>query len=167
MLALLVLSTSLAAAPAVPAGLIIKGDVPKPATLTIAQLEALGAAKLSVTEHGKPHEAWGVSLEKVLASLGVDAGPMGPDTPKKDKRSGYRKVLVASASDGFQAVFSSAEIFEAMGPTRVFVVWKVDDKALGDAGPLRLMVQTDKEGSRSLRNLVKIDVVDGSKLAAP
>ena len=70
-------------------------------------------------------------------------------------------VVVASASDGYQAVLSCAEVFESMGPTRAMVVWKVDGKPLPqDRGPLRLVVLTDKEPSRSIFGLRKLDVLD-------
>ena len=55
-----------------------------------------------------------------------------------------------------------------MGPTRVLVAWKVDGKPLPEGeGPLRLVVITDKEPSRCLRALQRLDVVDMRKLVAP
>jgi hypothetical protein len=90
---------------------------------------------------------------------------MSPDTPKSEKRSGWKKIVVASAADGFQAVFSCAEIAEQMGPTRVMVVFSLDGKPLAAGkGPLRLVVLTDKEPSRSLYQLSSLEVVDVRKL---
>jgi hypothetical protein len=40
------------------------------------------------------------------------------------------KAVVATAPDGFQAVFSCAELFPEMGPTRAFVVWTVDGQPM-------------------------------------
>ena len=86
---------------------------------------------------------------------------MGKDVPVSEKRAGYRKAVVATAADGFRAVFSVAECVEGMGATEVFVVWAVDGKPLAsDEGPFRLVVLTDGEPSRSLRQLEKLDVVN-------
>jgi hypothetical protein len=58
-------------------------------------------------------------------------------------------------------VLSCAEVFESMGATRAMVVWKVDGKPLPeDRGPLRLVVLTDKEPSRSIYSLRKLEILD-------
>ena len=70
-------------------------------------------------------------------------------------------VSLAAARDGFQAVFSAAELTEGMGKTQVLLIWMLDGKPLpADAGPLRLVVLSDGEPSRSLFQLSRIDVVD-------
>ncbi len=51
--------------------------------------------------------------------------------------------------------------FEGMGPSEVLVVRAVDGKPLPAAeGPFRIAVLTDKESSRSLRQLQKLEVKD-------
>ena len=113
------------------------------------------------TAHGEKHLVLGVPLDKLLTRFGFDPGPMGKAVPKDEKRKGWRMVVVASAADGFQSVLSCAEFFESMGATRAMVVWKIDGKPLPvDRGPLRLVVLTDKEPSRSIYGLRKLDVLD-------
>jgi hypothetical protein len=103
----------------------------------------------------------GVPLEKLLTRAGFEVGAMGKDVPKHEKRKGWRMVVVASAADGFQAVLSCAEFFESMGATRAMVVWKIDGKPLpADRGPLRLVVLTDREPSRSIYGLRTLEVRD-------
>jgi hypothetical protein len=93
---------------------------------------------------------------------------MGKDVPKAEKRAGWKKVVVASAADGFQAVFSCAELAAEMGPTRALVIWKLDGAPIAaDEGPLRLVVLTDQEPSRSLWSLKRLEVVDLRKIAPP
>ena len=100
-------------------------------------------------------------LDKVLTHLGFSPGPMGREVPVADKRAGYRKVLRATARDGYQAVFSMAELSEGLGRTEVLVVWAVDGKALDpEEGPLRLVALTDGEPSRSLRQLERLEVIE-------
>jgi DMSO/TMAO reductase YedYZ molybdopterin-dependent catalytic subunit len=146
-----------AAAPE-PSLLQVTGALPRTGALKLAELEAMNPVKASWSGHGTPREVYGVPLERVLTRFGFEAGPM--DKSPGDKLRGWRKVVVASAPDGFQAVLSCAEIFESLGATRAIIVWKIDGKPLGDAGPLRLVVLTDKQALRSVRNLARLEIVD-------
>lgn len=158
----LLLVAMLAAAPkAEEPSVQLLGDLPKTGKLTVAQLEALGPVTADWAMHGEKHTVFGVPLDKVLAGFGFTAGPMGKDVPKAQKRSGWKKAVLATAGDGFQALFSCAELAEEMGPTRALLVWKVDGKPLtAEDGPFRLVVLTDKEGSRSVFGLQKLEVLN-------
>lgn len=154
---LLIPSVALADAPS----LEVAGALPKTGKLTLKELEAMKPEKASWTNHGKQHEVEGVPVSKVLAAFGFTPGPMSKDMPPTEKRLGYKKVLVATAKDGFQAVFSCAELAEGMGATRALLVWKVDGKPLPpEQAPFRLVVLTDQEPSRSPWAVVKIEVID-------
>jgi DMSO/TMAO reductase YedYZ molybdopterin-dependent catalytic subunit len=86
---------------------------------------------------------------------------MGKDVPVRDKRKGWKMAVRASAPDGFEAILSCAELFETMGPTRALIAWKIDGKPLpADRGPLRLVVLTDQEPSRSVHSVSKLEVLD-------
>jgi hypothetical protein len=153
------------AAPSADAGppqpLVVSGALMRPGTIELSELKALGAEAATWRDHKGEHAVVGVRLDKVLVHFGFDPGPMGPDVPKSEKRSGWKKVVVASAPDGFQAVFSCAEISAQMGSTRALVIWEMDGKPLpASMGPLRLAVLTDQEPSRSLYQLSRLDVVD-------
>jgi len=139
----------------------VEGVLPKTGTLGQAELEKLGATTVAWTSHGQTHQVTGVRLDKVLLHFGFSPGPMGKDVPVKDKVKGYREVLLATARDGFQAVFSCAEVMEGMGSTSAFIVWQLDGKALGpEVGPLRLVVTSDGEPARSIRQLDSLRVLD-------
>lgn len=72
-------------------------------------------------------------------------------------------MLVATARDGFQAVFSCAEVTKEWGPPSLSLVWQLDGKPLAaDVGPLRLVVVTDGEPARSIRQLENLRVLDVS-----
>jgi DMSO/TMAO reductase YedYZ molybdopterin-dependent catalytic subunit len=160
---LLAFSAPLAWAAAPAPTLRVEGALPQPGTLSQAELEKLGTTTVAWTSHGQTHQVTGVRLDKVLLHVGFTPGPMGKDVPVKDKVKGYRAVLVATARDGFQAVFSCAEVMEGMGTTAAFVVWQVDGKPLGpEVGPLRLVVLTDGEPARSIRQLDSLRVLDVS-----
>jgi hypothetical protein len=144
-------------APAIDVG----GALPRQGTLWLEGLKKLPVTKAIWKSHGERHEVTGVGLDKVLAKFGFEPGAMGKDVPKQEKRRGWRKVVVATGRDGYAAVLSCAEIFEEMGATRALVVWEIDGKRVpAERGPLRLVVLTDKEPSRSVHNLAKLEVVD-------
>jgi hypothetical protein len=139
----------------------VEGALPKTGTLGQAELEKLGPTTVAWTSHGQTHQVTGVRVDKVLLHFGFTPGPMGKDVPVKEKVKGYREVLVAIARDGFQAVFSCAEVMEGMGATAAFIVWQVDGKPLGpEVGPMRLVVTTDGEPARSIRMLDSLRVLD-------
>jgi DMSO/TMAO reductase YedYZ molybdopterin-dependent catalytic subunit len=157
------LAQGVGAAPAPAASVRVEGALPNSATLTKADLEKLGAVTVPWTSHGQTHQVTGVRVDTVLVSLGFTPGPMGKDVSVKEKVKGYRQVLVATARDGFQAVFSCAEVSQGMGPTAAYIVWQVDGQPLSaEVGPLRLVVTTDGEPARSIRQLSQLHVSDGS-----
>jgi hypothetical protein len=159
MTSLLLTAALLVAAPA--PSVALSGAVPKPMSFTQKDLEALGPLTATWKEHEDTHDVRGVPLDKLLRAAGFDPGPMGPAVPKREKRAGWKMAVRATAPDGFQALFSCAELWEGMGPTRVLLVWEVDGKALGEkSGPFRLVVLTDQEPSRSVHNVSKLEVLD-------
>ena len=139
----------------------VRGDVPKPGPLSVTDLQALSPATFTWVAHGQSHTVLGVPLSTVLRRFGWEPGVMGKNIAAADKRVGYKRVIVATAPDGFQAVFSAAELAPAMGKTQAVLCWMIDGKPLPAAeGPLRLVVLTDDEPSRSIYHLQRLDVVD-------
>jgi len=110
----------------------------------------------------------GVPLDKVLAAFGFAPGPMGRQVPVTEKRAGWRKVVVALGNDGYQVAFSCAELTSEIGATKALVSFALDGAPLGgERGPFRLVVLTDREPSRSVRNLERLIVVDVSQAPGP
>jgi hypothetical protein len=139
----------------------IEGVLPRTGALGQRDLDRLGSTSVAWTTHGQAHQVTGVRVDKVLAHFGFTPGLMGKDVPVKDKVKGLRQVPIATARDGFQAVFSCAEVNEGMGTTVALIVWEVDGKPLGsEMGPFRLVVLTDGQPSRSIRQLERLRVID-------
>jgi len=147
----------------------VAGALPRTGKLTLKDLEAMKPEKATWTLQGKPQVIEGVPVGRILASFGFAPGVMGKDVPPAEKRPGYKKVALVTARDGFQALFSCAELAEEMGATRALLVWKIDGKPLPpDQAPFRLVVLTDKEPSRSPYAVEKIEVIDPlARKAAP
>lgn len=138
--------------------------LPNARHLDVAALEALDAQDVTWAHHGESHVYRCTSLFAILTWCGLEPGTGGPGADPRSKHAGWRRVVCASASDGFDAVFSSAELSPDIGPSRVMVAWAVDGRPLGSSeGPLRLLVPTDKKGSRSIRGLVRVDVSDPAR----
>jgi DMSO/TMAO reductase YedYZ molybdopterin-dependent catalytic subunit len=139
----------------------LEGDLVKPATLSVNELEAHGAVAVDFKDKSGEHRGIGVRLDKVLLKQGFAEGPMGPQVNPKQKHEGLRAAVIATASDGFEAVFSMGELLETLGATNAVLVWEMDGKPLPDAvGPFRLVVTTDKGSSRSLHQLTSLRVVN-------
>jgi DMSO/TMAO reductase YedYZ molybdopterin-dependent catalytic subunit len=136
----------------------VGGAIARPASLSLADLEALGPVTATWTAGGERRRVLGVPLDRLLARYGLETGRMG-DGPGEGGK-GWRRVVIASAPDGFQAALTVAEIAPHMGATRALVAWKIDGKPLPpDRGPLRLVVLTDKVASRSVYALSRLEVV--------
>jgi hypothetical protein len=140
------------------ADLVIDGDVQE-RVLTIADLEALGAADVAWTHKENTTVYRAVPLEAVLRSAGVTPGEMSG--APAEKRAGWKYAVLATATDGFQATFSVAEVFKAMGRTEAFVALSESAKPATRAeGRFRLIVTSDGEGSRSVRDLRRLTILD-------
>ncbi|MEO8377990.1 MAG: molybdopterin-dependent oxidoreductase [Candidatus Sumerlaeota bacterium] len=145
------------------------GDVAKKGEVDVTALEKLGGVEFEWKHKDMTYHFTGVPLDKVLTQFSVDAGKMSDDIPKTEKLAGLKKVIVATSPDGFQAIFSYAEICAFEGePTKAFIAWKLDGKPLpDDMGAFRIVVPSDKEGARSLYHLAALQVVDMRQIVEP
>jgi hypothetical protein len=140
------------AKPMVPAGplKITFGD--KSAEWTPATLAALPHKTVTVYNmHAKANQTYsGVLLMDLLVKLGV---------PEKQHGKDLHLYLVAVGSDGFEAVYSVAEVNPNLHDSTVIVADALEGNPLGDAGPLKIVSAGDKLPARSVRNLVAIRVL--------
>lgn len=154
-------SLLVAAQNAVPAGastaagtLNIIGDVARPLTLTPGELKTLPRRKVEVkTEAGATNVYEGVLAAEALKLAGVPLGaPMGRDV--------ITSYVIASGSDGYQAVFGTAELDPTLSADDILIADTVDGQPLSSSqGPLRLVAPKDVRNARSVRMLQKLEVV--------
>jgi DMSO/TMAO reductase YedYZ molybdopterin-dependent catalytic subunit len=131
----------------------ITGAVKQSLTLTAEDLGKMPRATVRTSRNGLETVYEGVWLHDVLKQAGV---PLGTELRGKALAS----YLVAEAKDGYQVVFSVAEVDPAFTDDEMLLADKVDGKPLlGSQGPFRLVVAKDKPGERSIRMLTKIEVV--------
>ncbi len=141
-----------AAAP--PAALAIGGDVRTPLTLTPADLKAMPRARAEVKdEDGRTVTYEGVLVGELLKRAGA---PLGGDL----RGNAVATYVVAAASDGYQVVFSLAELDPGFTDNGIIVADTIDGKALfAYQGPFRIVAPKDSRAARSIRMLQRLDVV--------
>ncbi len=147
----------LAAQDAPPAVVQITGAVKQPLTLKAEDLGAMPRASLRTTNNGMETVYDGVWLHEILKKAGV---PQGSELRGK-ALSGY---VLAEAQDGYQVLFSLAELDPSFLDSQVLLADTANGKPLfGAQGRFRLVVPKDKPGARSVRMLSKIEVVQVRK----
>src|SRR5271154_89115 len=131
----------------VDAKLTIAGDVATPLSLAKSDLAKLPRTSVSVKGEGTDEETKyeGVLLYDILKQAGapLDKQLMG---------KALATYLLAEARDGYQVVYSLAELDPNFGANRIIVADTVNGKPLFPyQGPFRLVVPSDKKGARSVR----------------
>src|SRR5271155_4173539 len=137
----------------VPASIQISGAVKQELTLTADDLAKMPRATVKTTNNGMETVYEGVWLHEVLKKAGV---PQGSELRGK-ALAGY---VLAQAQDGYQVLFSLAELDPAFIDNEILLADTANGKPLfGAQGRFRLVVPKDKPGARSVRMLTKLEVV--------
>jgi DMSO/TMAO reductase YedYZ molybdopterin-dependent catalytic subunit len=131
----------------------VGGAVKQPLTLTADDLAKLPRASVRTTSHGMETEYKGVWVHEILKKAGV---PLGSDLRGK----ALSTYVLAQAEDGYQVLFSLAELDPSFVDNEILLADTADDKPLfGAQGRFRLVAGKDKPGARSIRMLTKLEVV--------
>ena len=146
-------SSMAALAQEAPATVQITGAVKQPLTLTADDLAKMPQASVKISSNGLETTYEGVWLHEILKRAGVPAG-------SALRGKALTTYLLVEAKDGYQVLFSLAEIDPAFTENQVLLADKADGKPLvGSQGPFRLVAVKDKPGARSVRMVSKIEVV--------
>lgn len=132
----------------------LAGERARPLDLTAASLASLPCETVEASAHGQALHCEGVPLAALLRAAGAlpDKGLHG---------KALTHTIHADARDGYQVVFSLAELDPTLGGREVFVVDRCDGNPLdAKTGPLRLVVPGDSRPARWLRQLQSITVED-------
>lgn len=143
-----------AAQPAPAAGtLTVAGDVSTPLTIAAAALKSMPRKQVEAKDEGRTVVYEGVLVAEILKRAGV---PLGPDL----RGPALATYVVASASDGYQVLFSLPELDPALTANDIIIADTIDGRALlPHQGPLRIVAPKDARGSRSIRMLQRLEVV--------
>lgn len=131
----------------------VTGAVANPLTLTAEKLAKMPRATVKTTSNGMETVYEGVWMHEVLKIAGAPQG----DALRGKFLAGY---VLAEAQDGYQVVFSLAELDPAFRDNEVLLADTANGSPLSGAqGRFRLVVPRDKRGSRWIRMLTKLEVV--------
>jgi len=137
------------------AKLTIAGDITNPLTLTKADLAKMPRTSVTVPGEGTDETTTyeGVLLYDILKEAGA---PLGKQLMGKALAS----YVLAEARDGYQVVYTLAELDPSFTGNKIIVADTINGKPLFQyQGPLRLVVPGEKKAARSIRMLEKITVV--------
>jgi DMSO/TMAO reductase YedYZ molybdopterin-dependent catalytic subunit len=135
----------------------VTGAVKQVLFLTADDLVKMPRATARTTNNGIETVYEGVPLHEVLKRAGV---PMGSELRGKALAS----YVLAEAQDGYQVVFSLGELDPSFIDNQVLLADTANGKPLfGAQGRFRLVVPKDKLGARSVRTLIKLEVVQVRK----
>ncbi len=134
--------------------LTVSGDIPSTLVLSQDDLAKMPRETVSFADQdGTKISYEGVLLRDILKRAGAPAG-------KELRGKALASYVLAKAHDGYQVVFTIAEMAPEFGNESILVADKRDGKALfGYQGPLRLVCPNDKAGARSVRMLETLEFV--------
>lgn len=131
----------------------IGGALTGPRSITVADLQKMERVQVSRKDRdNKEHQYAGVSLSGLLAFSGATTG--------KDLRGeNLVKYVIVEASDGYQVVFSLAELDPEFSDDKIILADTIDNAPLAPAdGPFRIIVQKDKRPARCIKQVSSIRV---------
>lgn len=134
----------------------IGGAVPRPVSLTSAEIAGMPHQTVTAQVRGQPERYTGVSLIELLKRAGVPTGEAirGPE---------LSKVVVVSGADGYRVAFVLAELDAAFTDRIVLLADKRNDGPLSDnALPYQVIVPGEKRPARWVRQVISIDVIETS-----
>ncbi|AYZ11654.1 molybdopterin-binding protein [Chryseobacterium arthrosphaerae] len=122
----------------------VSGEVPDPLELSLIDLSEMSRKEASLKDKdGSIHKYTGVSVQDILAKAGAPSG-------KALHGENISKYLLAKCTDGYQVLFSLAELDASIADKNVIVADTVDGKPLPESkGPLRLIAEGEKKPARS------------------
>jgi uncharacterized protein with beta-barrel porin domain len=129
----------------------VTGNVTTPATYNMATLSALPST--TITVGGNSYA--GVNLWTLLSASNVVTNP----TIKNNILTDY---VVATGSDGYQAVISLGEIDPSFGNQPDLIAYYLNGGSLGANGFARLVVPNDVKQGRWVSNLINLELFDST-----
>jgi len=135
----------------------VTGAVAQSLTLTAADLASMPRATATTTSDGMSTTYEGVWVSEVLKKAGA---PLGGAL----RGAALSTYVVASATDGYQVVFSLGELDPEMTEGKYLLADKANGQPLfGENGAFRLVIPNDKRGARAIRMLSSLNVVQLKK----
>ncbi|MHC6199085.1 molybdopterin-dependent oxidoreductase [Elizabethkingia miricola] len=122
----------------------VNGDVLHPLEFSLSDLSNMPHKNASLKEKdGNTHIYSGVALQDILLKAGVPSG-------KELHGENLSKYLLVKCTDGYQVLFSLAELDSSIADKNIIIADKVDGRPLPETkGPLRIIAEGEKKPARS------------------
>lgn len=131
----------------------VSGEVTKPLTLSVEDLSKMKRSTTVLNDRdGKAHSYQGVAVQDILEQAGVTMG-------KQLRGEQLSKYLLVKCADGYEVLFSLAELDSSFTDRVVILADKLENGPLPDGkGPFRLVVPGEKKPARSSFQVVEMTV---------
>lgn len=131
----------------------ISGEVLTPIDVSGLSLQEFQQTSINRKDKdGKMHRYDGIALAQLLKRAGVTLN-------NELRGENLTKYLLVEASDGYQVVFSLAELDESFTDRKIILSNKMDGKPLPVAdGPFRLIVEDEKVPARCIKQVTSIQI---------
>ncbi|SEW35427.1 molybdopterin-dependent oxidoreductase [Chitinophaga arvensicola] len=121
----------------------VEGEVTTPLKLSVADIAKMKKTEVTAADRdGKTHRYSGVPVTDILQQAGVTLGA-------QLRGENMAKYLLVKSGDGYEVLFSLAELDAAFTDRVVILADQVDGKPLPDGkGPFRIVVPGEKKPAR-------------------
>lgn len=128
----------------------VTGEVTKVLQLTTADLTAMKRVTIYLKDRdGNSHAYTGVEVQDILNLAGVTTG-------NQLRGENLAKYMLVKRADGYEVLFSLAELDTAFTDRRIILADNLEGKALPTRkGPFRLVVPGEKRPARSCFQVVE------------
>ncbi len=132
----------------------VDGEVLRPLKLTLDDLKKMEAYEVKTKDmQGQEQNFKGVRLVDVLDSAGVTLG-------RELRGENLTKSVLFAAADGYEVVYSLAEIDLGFTDQVILLAYEVDGQPLpAGEGPFRIIAPNEKRPARWIRELTGIRVL--------
>ena len=129
----------------------VEGEVTQPLKLHQSDLDKMKRVTVSHKGHDSITNSYtGVVLIEILNRAGVTMG-------KQLRGKNMAKYLLVKAADGYQVVFSLAELDTSFNEKEIILADKMNGKPIpSNPGPFQLIVRGEKRPARSCREVVSL-----------
>jgi hypothetical protein len=133
--------------------LTLAGEFRRAGTLDTTALARFGVDTMSRDSRGTVTTYRGITLWRLLTEQGIA-------TDSAVKNDALRKVVVATARDGYRIVFSVGELDPALGAARALIAWERDGKPFDpERGPFQLLINDARRPARNIYQLERLEIV--------
>jgi hypothetical protein len=144
--------------------ILVTGDVTKPTTFDLKQLQQFSPAQANVDYYaGEPSLDTGAFTGVLLWDL-LNSSPAGPiKTNPNIKNDILHKIVIVTGCDGYESVFGAGEIDPFFGGNQIIVAYAENGQSLGENGLAQIIAPGDKAGGRFVYIINEIEVKDAGK----